>query len=207
MHSHDRTLLASLGFADPDKKDRQHDGACRYMALPESFDKMINTFMIARLDKADIREMHLTEHHIDHHIVKGEGKYAATVGFADVYLTGTGVQDSTWTPMGGVQLCDSACRVGCEGGKLHLSTCPAKMNALVEVKIGRVSAGDLIRQLGLYRAYLPAQLTVVACAFSLTRAEVDSLANEKIHYVRLGKSFDDYMATAREDVVDEDLDF
>lgn len=35
-HAHDRTLLAKLGFADPDKKDARHDLACRYTALPES---------------------------------------------------------------------------------------------------------------------------------------------------------------------------
>ena len=35
MHTSDRTLLASLGFADPDKKDRRHTLACQYMAQPD----------------------------------------------------------------------------------------------------------------------------------------------------------------------------
>lgn len=32
MYSHNRTLLASAGFADPDKKDPEHDLACRYLS-------------------------------------------------------------------------------------------------------------------------------------------------------------------------------
>jgi hypothetical protein len=35
MHAHDRTLIASLGFADPDKKNRRHTLACQYLAQPE----------------------------------------------------------------------------------------------------------------------------------------------------------------------------
>ena len=34
-HAHDRTLLASLAFADPDKKSPLHDLACQYIARPE----------------------------------------------------------------------------------------------------------------------------------------------------------------------------
>ena len=34
-HTHDRTLLASLGFQDPDKKDRRHTLACQYLCQPE----------------------------------------------------------------------------------------------------------------------------------------------------------------------------
>lgn len=34
-HTSDRTLLASLGFADPDKGDRRHTLACQYLCQPE----------------------------------------------------------------------------------------------------------------------------------------------------------------------------
>ena len=34
MHSHNRTLLAKLGFADPDKGEPRHDMACRYVTEP-----------------------------------------------------------------------------------------------------------------------------------------------------------------------------
>jgi hypothetical protein len=35
MHSFDRTLLAKLGFSDPDSRDRMHDLGCQYLAQPE----------------------------------------------------------------------------------------------------------------------------------------------------------------------------
>lgn len=35
MHSHDRTLLASMGFSDPDRKSDVHTLACQYLAQPE----------------------------------------------------------------------------------------------------------------------------------------------------------------------------
>lgn len=35
MHSHDRTLIASLGFADPDKKNPRHTLACQYLCRPD----------------------------------------------------------------------------------------------------------------------------------------------------------------------------
>lgn len=34
-HSHEQGLLARMGFADPDRKDRRHTLACQYLALPE----------------------------------------------------------------------------------------------------------------------------------------------------------------------------
>lgn len=40
MHSHDRTLIASLGFADPDKRSGLHDIACQYLAEPEQAQKL-----------------------------------------------------------------------------------------------------------------------------------------------------------------------
>jgi hypothetical protein len=35
MHTHDRTLIASLGFNDPDKKNVLHDLACAYLTQTE----------------------------------------------------------------------------------------------------------------------------------------------------------------------------
>lgn len=34
-HSHERTLLASLGFSDRDRRDRRHTWACQYLARPD----------------------------------------------------------------------------------------------------------------------------------------------------------------------------
>lgn len=45
MHSKDRTLLASLGFADPDKGNRLHYLACRYLTEPEQIARLGDLFL------------------------------------------------------------------------------------------------------------------------------------------------------------------
>lgn len=35
MHSHDRTMIARLGFADPDKGDSEHELACQFLVQPD----------------------------------------------------------------------------------------------------------------------------------------------------------------------------
>jgi hypothetical protein len=40
-HSHDRTLLASLSFGDPDKKDPMHDLACEYLSQQEQARRLV----------------------------------------------------------------------------------------------------------------------------------------------------------------------
>src|SRR4051794_16944824 len=35
MHSHDRTMVAKLGFADPDKRDDRHELACQFLVQPD----------------------------------------------------------------------------------------------------------------------------------------------------------------------------
>lgn len=43
-HTSDRTLLASLGFADPDKKDRRHTLACQYLCQPDVAVRLLARF-------------------------------------------------------------------------------------------------------------------------------------------------------------------
>lgn len=42
MHSHDRTLLAKLGFADKDKQNPLHDLACQYLVQPEQAQRLVS---------------------------------------------------------------------------------------------------------------------------------------------------------------------
>jgi len=46
-HSHEQGLLARMGFADPDRKDRRHTLACQYLALPSVVPKIAKLFGIA----------------------------------------------------------------------------------------------------------------------------------------------------------------
>lgn len=46
-HSSDRTLLASLGFADPDKRNPTHTLACQYVARPEVAQAILGRILFA----------------------------------------------------------------------------------------------------------------------------------------------------------------
>jgi hypothetical protein len=114
-HSHDRTLLASLGFADPDRNSDKHGLACRYLTLMDVHAKVwrrLHPEWFA--EKPDLEPKRITtdsEHYGGHglveehdlprnielfsrlgkaqtevHIQKGYSQYATTIGFWDVVL-------------------------------------------------------------------------------------------------------------------------
>jgi hypothetical protein len=86
MHSHDRTLLARLGFADPDRKGPSHDWACQYLAQKDVAQRLLET-MADVYGKKDIERNYKVEKTaLEHHITKGEGKYQTTIGFADLVI-------------------------------------------------------------------------------------------------------------------------
>lgn len=103
MHSHDRTLLAKLGFADPDKKDRRHDLACQYLALPENAERLARlalgwSDLEAVLPRAtypfhrEVCRWRCLESatrikvtpKLEVPLSKGDGQYKTTIGFLDV---------------------------------------------------------------------------------------------------------------------------
>jgi hypothetical protein len=73
MSATDRTLLAILGFQDPDRKDPMHDWACQYLAQPEVLGRLV-----APLTVYD------GSIHLEYHITKGWGQYKQTIGFIDL---------------------------------------------------------------------------------------------------------------------------
>ena len=211
MHAHDRTLLASLGFADPDKRNPLHDFACQYLALRENHERIAG--MVAPLDAPGVRsgrcfpekteysrgrqwEWTATEsqwHDLDDPVLefpvsKGSGQYKRSIGFIDVMLP-----------------CDIAVEWRgtsrlMEGGKV-VSERPYKdyqlriMGAFVEVKIGRASVGDVLRQIVLYREHLdidnywddPAWL--LATPYQLDRTDKASLELAGVRHILLGEKF------------------
>lgn len=104
MHAHDRTLLASLGFADPDKKNPRHDLACQYLALSENHEKLARLVVPAApknvtyqlpgnlpcgypsVEATRTYTVSIGSPILEWPITKGEGRYKSTIGFVDAVL-------------------------------------------------------------------------------------------------------------------------
>jgi hypothetical protein len=151
MHSHDRTLLSSLGFADPDKRDKRHDWACQYLSLPEN----VTTIVKTRYPWPE--EPGTAKVRSEFALSKGEGQYKTTIGFIDLIVV----------------FADR--RRGCA----------------VEVKIHPVGAGEILRQINLYREFVDAYW-LVATEFAMEADDVEQMRAAGIVHVRLGDKFDAY---------------
>ena len=73
MHAHDRTLLASLGFADRDKQNPRHALACRYLCRPEVAEKLIDGLVEKTKLAVDV-ECVMGKLETEVAILKGEGQ-------------------------------------------------------------------------------------------------------------------------------------
>lgn len=101
MHSHDRTLLARLGFSDPDKKDPRHDLACQYLALPENQERFAEMFLWPQVRRgtatwlagaSETTRARMSRYaklrvqtELERPVSKGDGKFKTTVGFIDLW--------------------------------------------------------------------------------------------------------------------------
>jgi hypothetical protein len=218
MHSHNRTLLASLGFADEDKLDPKHDLACRYIAqkalvmklaemiypakcpYKESWKRPYDGVIAVEMDGTYDRTVSSCgQCSFENPLSKGEGQYRTTIGFIDV-LARVDVaesvvgkkriraneykQDAPWADWEPYQT----------GGK--------RGEAFgIEVKITPVGTGEIIRQINLYRQYLPVPGKyerrpmkrvpfVLATAFPISEASSEQLVGEGINHVVLSSAFD-----------------
>jgi hypothetical protein len=203
MHSHDRTLISRLGFADPDKGDRRHDLACQFLAsrgVAESIGcqfirpKAEDLFCRERSFHSDysssnvpdvVRSGSLDERcnfHVSHEvpISKGEGKYATTIGFLDLSICYTVSYTAREDRRGKIQ-------------EFHLSD---DLYAFFEIKVKPIPVGDAIRQIRFYRLHAhgghhPAWWFLVT-AFPFSEADGAMLAASKIHHIQLGSKFEEW---------------
>jgi 5-methylcytosine-specific restriction endonuclease McrA len=131
MHSSDRTLLASLGFADADKRDPRHDWACQYLAQPDQVRQLVGAAALqaATRNGSEIVKMWALP---EIEVAKGDGSYRRSIGFIDLAI---GIE--TYRDHAAEQL-------------RH-----RYLGIIVEVKIGLVPIGDAIRQITLYRSHHP----------------------------------------------------
>ncbi|MEK7322598.1 MAG: hypothetical protein AABZ84_05920 [Pseudomonadota bacterium] len=118
-------------------------------------------------------------------INKGIGQYQTTIGFVDV-------------------LVHACCTVTEEGSKYHEASGRVEAHREhytddgtvgVEVKIGEVGVGDILRQINLYRSYINLSAWVLAVAYPLTEATVTTLRNEHVLPIFIGVGFGQWAAT------------
>jgi hypothetical protein len=173
MHSHDRTLLARLGFADPDKKNIDHDAACMYVAQQDVANLVVTT-AIERGPKwsADTMQdlnVDLLAVRQEYHLQKGEGQYATTIGFIDVIAHAR---------------CSCKDKATAQPRMIYADT------FFVEVKINPVRIGDILRQMNLYRSYLKGMPHgVVVTSWELSHAEDMAVRREGHVWMQLGEGF------------------
>ena len=220
MHSYDRTLLSKLGFADPDKRNPEHDQACLYLTQPDVARKVAAWMMELRGEWTDkfgllrfskVRFASSQEHHLQ----KGFGQYATTIGFIDVVYQFEGIVEGVQTSKY-VEVPSSKFKgefvnklVPCEPVPRQLP--PDHWKMFVEVKIAPVSIGDVLRQLNLYASYfvnkyedraglqdqpVPIDKTLprglLVAPWDASAAELDALRKSGYEFLKLGKAFNDW---------------
>jgi hypothetical protein len=264
-YAHDKTLLARLGFQDPDAREPLHDLGCEYIALERStislqklihgdLPEIVNTNLqfetseginfnnefIRNKMNLNITEVELVaSSRVEVPLTKGQDQYKVTVGFLDVFsswerrahqvgsltkpnskeIRGRWTNKTTgkvtqkpdfrdpeitpdqrtrsilefedahqWTPAHCVMI-DPVVTLVDEWVTKNASSFS------VEVKIQSIGIGDLLRQMNLYREYLPSQTpVVVAVAFDTNDYFRSALEREGIHLVRLGDNFTTWAA-------------
>jgi hypothetical protein len=179
MAATDHTLLARLGFADPDRKDPLHDWACQYLAQPEVLNRLVAPRSV---DQSSIR--------LETYITKGSGQYKTTIGFADLTALVFHPKKLEVNSIG-------------YDGSTSLCTYRYTSKLIVEVKITKTSIGDVLRQLSLYREFTPqpdgayphpdGHIVFLVSAYALDETDVAALSREKISHAVLGPGFKEFV--------------
>jgi len=228
MHSHDRTLLSKLGFADLDKKNPLHDQACLYITQPEMV-KKIEVWLLGKAERTNITndlasfgyepQQVVGYGSTEFHLQKGEGQYATTIGFLDAlfFFQVKGVvkewetkREETVTRKYGIsprEYVETSYQwVDCEPYQKSRQTTKDNIAIFAEVKIQPTSVGDILRQMKLYRDYLFTHhhtgcglpLGILFSPWDLSAAEADALHKARFAFLKLGSNFDEWRKKATE---------
>lgn len=231
MHSHDRTMIAKLGFADDDKRNPEHDLACRYLMEDEIASRItavvvspiFETRLKMRLgdlqrcrrpdaDKSDppsYRDLQTEQLHVEAcgsaievPLMKGDGKYATTLGFLDVQIEFYAsnviraehhetyyeydTEDGKWRPGA-----TTSKRIK---WKPFRELFDAEGKITIEVKINEIGIGEAIRQIKFYRSFIhldPREICpfVLATRYEVSEQEASTLRGEGIYHIHLGEGF------------------
>jgi hypothetical protein len=208
MHSSDRTLLARLGFSDPDKGDNRHDLACQYFSANKKAALALvdhayrikyqsnyngSNFKVETYAEPDKDECGPVV--LEYPISKGEGQYKTTIGFVDVkipfskHVRIVGEQNiNAWWPKE-------------EPRWVHIDEVKVNNGDIyIEVKIHPVGLGDILRQVNLYKEYISGYNSIwfLVTPYAISRADCASLRVADVHHVRLGDEFKRWEVEQRE---------
>ncbi len=194
MHSHDRTLIARLGFEDPDKKDPRHDLACQFLATEQNGSKLAPYFHARTYG---------TPSRVEVPISKGEGKYRVVAGFADVVVF-----------MEVPHYCSHRCKCRPKEVGPVWDIGPG-FAAMIEVKIAKLSINEILRQILFYQASWTSDTEdvefakwVLATPWPLNSVERELLKTEDILHIRLADGFEKFCADVKQrPVVESDSEF
>lgn len=267
-HAHDSTLLARLGFADPDRRNPLHDAACQYLAQESKAQKLADMLLKEKrppsqenfesndgsaVDFIGTWSFDSRRAELEKPIGKGTGQYRSIVGFLDVSLTvmlrrrdvgrrrprdrivrpsgwgpataadieeeirhrsfrgllvpkqtgaihvhassitGDVVQTETYErkPLGPIALSELHCYhelpklERCEWEPYESSKTTELSTIHIEVKAHAATAGDVLRQIALYREFAEPGTWLLATCYPITRRDADALKNASIAHVQL----------------------
>lgn len=204
MHSHERTMLAKLGFADPDRRDAVHDLASRYLTTQPVIHRLVSHLGIETGPKASqFQNGYVLERcetslrivscsvNLEQEIAKGYGQYRTTVGFIDLVLNLE--IDEQFTNVMRKSRCDQARSALAEWEPAEDYAYHSSQQYGIEVKATPTSLGDLIRQMNVYRAYSHITRWIVATTYPLAGHDLDCLKAQKLLHVQLGAHFQAYV--------------
>lgn len=188
-HSHDRTLLASMGFADPDKREPLHDLACEYLAEPEQARRLVRFTEPEEVDP-------VIESSLESLVQKGEGQYRTTIGFLDVRVDWEG-KTRNWE--GSVR--NGAVIVEVKAGHVPVATVLRQIGLYREYVVPKppktpIDIGTRLRAIEANRlgtpnpGYVPTTRLswILATLHDLVAGEVETLQRSGIHYLPLDRN-------------------
>lgn len=220
-HASDRTLLASLGFADPDKREPMHDLACRYLTRPDVATRVYGVIPQATADDGpllfdgyDRMCPHGSIHRktmitcgggvrggvdflggsLEVVVAKGLGRYRSLIGFVDGVLNYAVFPIAT----GPFSLsCWDGARWSEPEAIGAVALHKTEVTVSFEVKIKPVPCGDIMRQIKLYSEFHRSRHWLLAVAYDVSVSEKQTLASEGVSVVRLGAGFKKFVDDER----------
>lgn len=165
-YTKDRTLLASLAFADKDKKDVRHDLACQYLLQPEVAEKISKLFK----ENEGLEEKHPIKFiggDLEIPLTKGQDQYKTFIGFIDGALSFTS----------GSQECQIFFEV-----KINPETTGNVLRQL-----------NLYKQFMHSNEYFYSRVELLVTAYDVSPADQALFDQNGITCVRLGEAFDEFV--------------